>query len=230
MRRRLPQRAARQHLFVAEGLLVVNQHNVHPPAAQFPVLKAVVEQQRVAAEFFNRVTAAFHAVFVHQHHHVLEVRREHVRLIAGSFGIEQKRLAIGHHPRRRAVPAQQKSVDQSFGQRGRLGAVAAREDGHGAALVAEFTGEFFHDRRFAGAADRQIADGDDLHPQGGVAENADVVKEAAGLDEDLKYFRKREQRNPKHGGPLAAALFKDDFEDEGFNRFGPGSEAFAHLE
>jgi len=56
------------------------------------------------------------------------------------------------------------------------------------------------------------------------------VKEATSPDGDLENFRERQQRNPKYGGPLAAALFRDDFEDEGFNRFGPGSQAFAHPE
>jgi len=38
-------------VFVAERLLAVNQHNIMPASAQFPVLKRVVEQQRVAANF-----------------------------------------------------------------------------------------------------------------------------------------------------------------------------------
>ena len=48
--------------------------------------------------------------------------------------------------------------------------------------VAQFAREFFHDRRLAGAADGEIADGDDLHAERGVAQDADVVKKAAGLD------------------------------------------------
>jgi hypothetical protein len=38
---RLAQRAARQQVLVAKGLLVVNQHHIMPPAPQVPVLKAV---------------------------------------------------------------------------------------------------------------------------------------------------------------------------------------------
>ena len=58
-------------MLVAERLLAVNQHHVVTAAAQFPVLKTVVEQQCVAAEFFNGVTAGLHAVLVHQHNDIL---------------------------------------------------------------------------------------------------------------------------------------------------------------
>ena len=225
----LAQRAARQHMLVAERLLVINQHHVHAPAAQFPVLKPVVQQQRVAAEFFNRVTAAFHAVFVHQNDDVLEVGREHVRFVPGGFGIQEQRFSVGDHPRRGAVPAEEKSVDDPFGQRRRLGAVAARENGHGPALVAEFARELFHHRRLAGAADGEIADGDDLHAQRGVAQNADIVQKTARLDGDLKDLGQREERGAKEGGALAATLFKNDFQNEGFNGFSPGTESFAHV-
>ena len=78
------------------------EHDVAPAAAQFPILKAVVEQQGVAAEFFDRVTAGFHAVFVHENDDVLEIGREHVGFVAGGFGIEQERFAIGNNARRRA--------------------------------------------------------------------------------------------------------------------------------
>ena len=112
VRRRFAQGAARQQVLVAERLLAVNQHDVLPPAAQSPVLKTVVQQQRVAAEFLNRVTPALHAVLVHQHHHVLQIRREHVGFVAGHFGIEQERFAVGHDARRRLVFAQEDFVQQ----------------------------------------------------------------------------------------------------------------------
>src|SRR5206468_1801747 len=57
----------------------------------------------------------------------------------------------------------------------------------------------------------------------------DVVEEAAGLDKNLENFGEREESSPKHGGPLAAALFKNDFEDEGFTGFGPRSDPFTHV-
>ena len=45
--------------------------------------------------------------------------------------------------------------------------------------VAQFAREFFDDGRLARAADGQVADGDDLHAERGVAQDADVVEPAA---------------------------------------------------
>ena len=180
VRRRLAQGAARQQPLVAERLLAVNQHDVLPPAAEFPVLKPVVEQQRVAAELLDRVTAALDAVLVHQHHHVLEIRGEHVRLVAGHLGIQQQRFAVRHDARRRGVVPEEELVQQPLVERGRLGAVAAREDGDVAALVAQFAGELLDHRRFAGAADRQVADGDDLHARGSSRAGCGRCKESGG--------------------------------------------------
>ena len=107
MRRRLAQGAAGEQMFVAKGLLAIDQHDVLPAAGQFPILEAVVQQQRVAAEFLDGVTAALDAVFVHQHDDVLEVGSEHVRLVAGHFGIEQERFAVGDDAGRSAVLAEE---------------------------------------------------------------------------------------------------------------------------
>ena len=54
-------------------------------------------------------------------------------------------------------------------QRRGPGTVAAREDGDVAAGVAQLARKLFDDRRFAGAADGEIADGDDLHAERFVA-------------------------------------------------------------
>ena len=73
VRRRLAQGAARQQMSVAKRLLAVHQHHVMPASAQFPVLKRVIQQQRVAPEFFNRITPALHAILVHEHDDVPQV-------------------------------------------------------------------------------------------------------------------------------------------------------------
>src|ERR1022692_4522737 len=73
VRRRFAQGTARLQMLVAKRLLTVNQHHVLAAAREFPVLKTVVEQQRVAAEFFDGVASAFHAVLVHEHDHVLQI-------------------------------------------------------------------------------------------------------------------------------------------------------------
>src|SRR4029077_11384137 len=55
LRRRLAQGSVWLQVSLAERLLAVDQHNVLPAAAQLPILKAVVEQQRVAAKFLDRI-------------------------------------------------------------------------------------------------------------------------------------------------------------------------------
>ena len=120
VRTRFAQGAARKKILVAERRLAIDEHDVAPPTGELPVLEAIVEQERVAAELLNRVAAALHAVLVHQHDHVLEIRREHVGLVTGGFGIEQQRFAVRDDARRRGVRAQENAVEQALGKRRRL--------------------------------------------------------------------------------------------------------------
>ena len=85
--RRFAQRAAREQVFVAEGGLAVDEHDVEP-VLEMDELHAVIEQQRVAAHFVDGVKAARDAVFIHEHDHVLEIHREHVGLVACHAGVE----------------------------------------------------------------------------------------------------------------------------------------------
>ena len=109
--RRFAQGAAGKKIFVSERLLAINEDDVLPAAAQFPILKSIVQQQGVAAEFFDSIAPAFHAVFVHEHDHILEVGGEHVRFVAGHFRIEQKRFAIRDDARRSCVVPKEDLVD-----------------------------------------------------------------------------------------------------------------------
>jgi len=79
-------------MLVAKRFLAIDQDDILTAPGQFPVLKPVVEQERVAAEVFNGVTAALDAVFIHHHHHVLEVGGEHVGS-SRRFRIEQERFS-----------------------------------------------------------------------------------------------------------------------------------------
>ena len=76
-RRRLPgrfaQRAARQEVLVAERGLPVDQHEVQP-VLEVQVLQAVVEDERVRAEMFDRVPPGLDAVLVHEHDDAGQVR------------------------------------------------------------------------------------------------------------------------------------------------------------
>ena len=100
---RLAQRPPRQQAPRAERLLAVHEDDIQPPPAELPVLKTVIEEQRVAAELLDRVTTALHTVLVHEHDDVLEVGREHIGFVAGHFGVEQERFTIGNDAGRRST-------------------------------------------------------------------------------------------------------------------------------
>ena len=53
------------------------------------ILQAVIEQKRVDFPFIDREFPAFDAILVHQHDHVFQIVREHVRLVAGRHRIEK---------------------------------------------------------------------------------------------------------------------------------------------
>ena len=91
-----------------------------------------------------------------------------------------------------------------------------------------FARELFDDRRFAGAADGEIADGDDLHAEGGIAQNADVVEKAADLDGDLKSFGQSEKEARAQCRAFAATFLEDDFENERFGVLDEIPELFLH--
>ena len=91
-----------------------------------------------------------------------------------------------------------------------FGAVSARENGDIAALVPELAREFFHDRRFARAADGEIANGDDLDAERGITQDPKFVKELAGHDGDVEDFLAAVERGPNQRRARAAPLFQDD--------------------
>ena len=99
----LAQRAARQKEFVSERRLPIDQDDVEA-MFQMQILQTVIEQERVCFHFADRVQPALHAILVHENDHILQIVREHVRLVAGRERIEQKRFAIGNNARRRGIP------------------------------------------------------------------------------------------------------------------------------
>jgi hypothetical protein len=180
---RFAEGAAREEVFVAERLLVIDEDDVAAAAGEFPVLVSVVEEEGVASEFFDGVAAAFDTVFVDEDDDVFEIGGEHVGFVACGFGVEEEGFPIGDHPGRGTVVTEEKFIEETFGEGWGFGAIAAREDGDGAAFVLENTGKFFHHGGFSGAADGEISDGDDLDAEGGIAEKAPVVEETAEFDE-----------------------------------------------
>ena len=228
MRRWLTQRATGQQKLIAKGLLAINQHHIMPSSAQVPVLKTVVQQQGVAAKFFNRITPALHPVLVHQHHDVLEVRGEHVGLVARHVGIQQQGFAIGHHPWRRLVLAEQQFVQQHLVHGPWPGPVTARQNCHVSAGIAQFARKFLHHRGLSGAPHGQVANGNHLHAQGFVPEDAKIVQPAPDFDRHFEHFGAAEERGPRQPGFKVMPIPENDFEEEGFKTFGPDPEFFTH--
>ena len=81
--RRLAQRASRKKEFITKRSLPIHKDDVQP-MFEMEILQTVVQQQRIDLPFFDGQQTAFDTVFVHEDDHVLQVMREHVRLIAGS--------------------------------------------------------------------------------------------------------------------------------------------------
>lgn len=220
--------SAREEVLVAPRLLVIDQNDVGASPPELPILKAVVEQEGVAAELFDGKSPAFDAVFIDEDDDVFEIGGEHERLIAGHFGIEEEAGAVGDDARRGGLASEEDKVGEAAAERGGAGSVAAGEDGDAAAFVLEGAGEFFDDGGFAGSADGEVADGDDLDAEGGVTEEADVIKEPAEFDASFVEFGEEEEEVSDHGGTVAASLFEDDFENKGFRGFNPGLDHFPH--
>jgi hypothetical protein len=184
-------------------------------------LETVVEEQRVTSKFFDGITAGLHAVFVDQNDDVAQVGRKHVGLVAGRFGIEEEGATIGNHAGRSGLFPEQEFVEEALGERGRFGAITAGKDGDGAALVFQFASEFFDDRGFSGAADGEIANGDDLNAEGRISQDASVIEKLASLYGDEECPGKAEENAAGDGGSLALALLEDDLEDKGLKFFDP---------
>src|SRR4051812_49114613 len=69
----LAQRASGQQMLVSKGLLAVDQNYIESSATQLPVLKTIIQQQRIATEFLNGVSACLDPVFVDEDDDILEI-------------------------------------------------------------------------------------------------------------------------------------------------------------
>ena len=98
------------------------------------------------------------------------------------MGIQQQRFAIRNDARRSGIRAEQELVLQPLMKRLRFGPVTARKDGYITAGIAQGAGEFLHHGRLARAAHGDVADGDHLHAERVITEDADVIKPTAGFD------------------------------------------------
>ena len=215
-------------MFVAEGLLAVDQHHVGAPTGQSPVLEAVIQQQGVAAEMLHGVAAGLDPVLVDQHHHVPQVRGQHVGFVAGGLGVEQERLAVGDDPRRRGVLAQQDLVEEPLGDGLGPRPVSARQDGHLASGILQRARELLDDRRLAGAAHRQVAHRDDLHAQRRVAQDAHAVEEAPQFHDAGEEMRQHRKQRPDQRCLASGQILEDHRQQVGLRGLREFLPTFAH--
>ena len=89
-----------------------------------------------------------------------------------------------------------------------------------APLVPQLARKLLHHRRLAGAADSEIADGDHLHAERGIAQDADVVKETPDVDRRLKELGTHNNAERTIAALLPAPL-EDHLQDESFQAFSP---------
>ena len=73
---------------VAKRVVAVDKTNIEA-AFQGEVLKPVIEEKRIAAEFRDGVATALDTVFVHQNDDVTEIGGQHVRFVASLLAVEQ---------------------------------------------------------------------------------------------------------------------------------------------
>ena len=221
---RLAQGPAREEELVAEGRLPVDEHDFQA-VLHVEELHAVVEQQRVAAHLVDGVDAAAHAVLAHQHDHVFQIARQHVRLVAGHPGVEQHRFPVGDDARLeillRGEPCGEPLEEWEF-----LALVTAAQYGHAPTARLQSAGEAFHHGRFASAADGEVADADDEAPDVVLAENAPAKKKDSRLDQREVDEREAVKQPAQHRGALAVTARKDDIDCKLLEIFKPA----AHVE
>ena len=77
--------------------------------------------------------------------------------------------------------------------------------------------------------DGEIADGDDLHAEGGIAEDAVVDQPAVNFKSDLVQLGTNEQQRANDGSAGPAALSGDHFFSEAIQILHPDAPRFSHV-
>ena len=85
--------------------------------------------------------------------------------------------------------------------------------------VLKLARELLHNGSLACASSRDISDGNHLHPQRGVAQDAEVVQDSPRFDGNGENFREGIKGSTKQGSAFPFALPVDYFQDELLKRF-----------
>ena len=145
VRDRLSERAARQHVAVAEDIDRVDEQDVHV-ARKLPVLVAVVQDRDLRAEMLDRVLPRKRSLGADEHGHFGQMLGEHEGFVARLGRVHVELLPVGDNADV-AAP---------------LRTVAAVQDDDTIAHVADRRRQVLCSRRLARAADRDVAEADDV--------------------------------------------------------------------
>jgi len=207
--------ASRQHEFVSERGLPVDEHDFEP-VAHADVLEAIVEDQSVRLKFLNRVGTAFDTVPVHEDDDTAEVVRQHERLVARSPRIEQQGLSIADDARDEDRLLFCELVHEAEQQRAGDALVAAAEDGDAPASFLEGSCQELDHRRLARAAHGQVPHADDEAAVGMAAKDAvSVEREPGANDAPVNEGQDPEQATEQIRAPAIPAV-ENDVDRKGF--------------
>ena len=145
MRDRLSERAARQHVAVAEDIDRVDEQDVHV-ARKLPVLVAVIQDRDLRAEVLDRVLPRKRSLGADEHGHFGQMLGEHEGFVARLGRVHVELLPVGDNADV-AAP---------------LRTIAAVQDDDTIAHVADRRRQVLCSRRFSRAADRDVTEADDV--------------------------------------------------------------------
>jgi hypothetical protein len=213
-----PESSARQDVFVAEGMLAVDEGEVDP-FFKGEILIAIVENDEVDSEFFDGEAGTFDPVFIDENEDIAKIGSEHEGFVTGTFRVEEKGAAIGDDARgigrflegNLPPPAGEEGAGHAF--------VTATEDGDATSVLGKDTGEEFDDWGFAGAADGEVADADDGATDRVTFQPAVVIEVPAPAHDLGVEAGKDPSDGAEEAGAKAFAFFEDDLNGELFELF-----------
>jgi hypothetical protein len=134
--------------------------------------------------------------------------------VAGHFGIEQERAAVGNDAGRMTLVRGPEAVEQLLRKGRRLAFITAAQDGDLAAAFGEFTREEFHHGRLAGPADGQVADADHQAAEGVNGAEARLEPPQPPAHREPVDAGKKQQEKAKDPRAKTPAPLQDDIDGE----------------
>ena len=165
MRYGFAQSATREHITVAEHIYRINKQDIHI-TLQLPMLEAIIQNGHFRTKIFDGILPRNGAVSTNQHRNFRQMLGQHECLVPGISRRHMESLSIRNNADI-AMP---------------LGPVAAIEDYHAIAHIADVPGQPLCSRGLARAAHGDIAEADDETIQFLLAEDAIPIPPKLNID------------------------------------------------